>query len=92
MYRYQFKINSTEAFYQTGTATSPVTYWLSVQAHRVREAGGCATRWGWKTSVTRWNDTAVYAAGTDATTAAWKMLAYPAGHPSAGRNVGLAFR
>jgi hypothetical protein len=92
VYRYHFDINSSEAFNQTGTAASPVTYWLSVQAHLTRKAGGCATRWGWKTSVSQWNDMPVYAAGTDATTAAWKMLGYPSTHPYAGQKVGLAFQ
>jgi hypothetical protein len=92
VYRYHFTVDSNEAFYQTGTKASPVTYWLSVQAHLIRKAGNCSTRWGWKTSATQWGDVAVYAAGTDANTAAWKVLGYPAKHPLSGRQVGLAFQ
>jgi hypothetical protein len=92
VYRYHFTVDSNQAFYQTGTKASPVTYWLSVQAHLVRKAGDCSTRWGWKTSATQWNDIPVFAAGTDANTAAWSMLGYPARHPFAGQKVGLAFQ
>ncbi len=92
VYRYSFPIKDTEAFDQTGTPDKPVIYWLSVQAYLVQKPGTSPTRWGWKTSVREWNDVAVYAEGTDAATASWKTLAYPATHSYYGRKVGLAFR
>lgn len=92
VYRYRFDIGGDTAFRQTGTEQQPVVYWLSVQAYIIHEQGYQPTRWGWKTSTEEWNDVAVYARGTDPSTAGWQTLPYPTQHEYRDRKMGLAFR
>jgi hypothetical protein len=91
MYKYTFKIAASNAFQQTGTTARPVTYWLVAQAALIHPPGSIATRFGWKTATTHWNDAAVWGAGTEPFSGSWQKLTYPKGHPSSTRAIDLAF-
>ncbi len=82
-FQYNFPIVN-DPFIQQGTSTSPIVYWLDVQAF----VPGTEV-FGWKTSPDDWNDDAVFA-DTDALgnligpmppPVYWKDMTYPAGHP-----------
>jgi len=91
MYKYTFKINTSDAFQQTGTATRPVVYWLTAQALLIHPPGSTATRFGWKSAVTHWNDDAVWGNGAEPYLGSWQELTYPRGHVSSPRSIDLAF-
>ncbi|MHC4254909.1 MAG: DUF7901 domain-containing protein [Planctomycetota bacterium] len=88
-WRYEFYIDPCEAFVQQGTSESPVVYWLGVQA--LTESMGTMTRFGWKTSLDHWNDSAVWAMGDAWFHDPWQELLYPSGHPFDGNPIDLAF-
>ncbi len=92
IYKYTFKINASDAFQQTGTANSPVVYWLSAQAFLIHAPGSVATRLGWKTSTSHWNDAAAWVRADEAYEgSAWAALQYPRAHSLGGRPIDLAF-
>jgi len=92
VYKYTFKIPASEAFQQTGTEKSPVVYWLGVQGRLIHTPGSVATRIGWKTAATHWNDSAVWVRAEEPYDgSAWGQLKYPKAHPSGGRPIDLAF-
>jgi hypothetical protein len=95
---YNFPIPIAQAFVQKGTAANPLVYWLDVQAVVPgREV------FGWKTSVTQWNDDAVFADtslplsmggvlnGPLTAPPYWLDMHYPVGHPYVGQSIDLAF-
>lgn len=86
-WQYNFFIDPADAFYQTGTPTSPVTYWLDVQAI----PGDPEARIGWKTSIQHWNDDAVWGMGQEPYPGPWYELIYPPNHEQAGQSIDLAF-
>jgi hypothetical protein len=90
VYQYTFKIASNEAFRQTGTSSQPVVYWLVAQASLIHPPGSTATRFGWKTAATNWNDAAVWGNGIEPFQGSWRDLSYPRQHPSSGRQIDLA--
>jgi hypothetical protein len=49
-----------DRFLQTGTAATPVTYWLGIQANVEPAPGSDVVNHGWKTSLDHWGDTAVW--------------------------------
>lgn len=86
-WRYDFYLNPGE-FYQEGTPTAPVTYWLDVQAQPL-ETG---RRFGWKTSTRHWNDDGVWGQGAEPFYGPWSGdLRYPPGHPKYPQSLDLAF-
>ncbi len=91
VYKYTFRIPSNEAFRQTGTSGQPVVYWLVAQASLIHPPGSIATRFGWKTAATNWNDAAVWGSGIEPYQGSWRDLSYPREHPSSGRRIDLAF-
>ncbi len=92
LYKYTFKIDPDRAFRQTGTEKNPVVYWLSAQARLIHAPGSVATRLGWKTSTSRWNDAAVWAKAEEPYAgSSWNKLQYPKDHPQGGRPIDLAF-
>jgi hypothetical protein len=91
VYKYIFKIDPAEAFEQTGTERYPVVYWLSAQASLIHAPGTVATRFGWKTSTSHWNDAAVWVRAEEPYDGMWNELAYPKEHPLGGRPIDLAF-
>lgn len=91
MYKYTFKIASSDAFRQTGTTAQPVIYWLTAQAYLIHSPGSVATRFGWKSAATHWNDAAVYGNGEEPFSGSWSKLTYPKGHSSSSKPVDLAF-
>jgi hypothetical protein len=92
LYKYTFNINAADAFEQTGTANSPVVYWLTVQSRLIHAPGSVATRLGWKTSTSHWNDAAVWVKAEEPYSGtAWNKLTYPKGHSLSGRPIDLAF-
>ena len=69
-------------FYQKGTPTDPVVYWLDVEAFP-EAMEGAEPLFGWKTAREHWNDDAVFADWVDEppTLSPWRELLYPPGHP-----------
>ena len=88
VWQYNFFIDPAKAFFQKGTATNPITYWLDVEALPVSVAGTVQPLFGWKTSINHWNDDAVWG---DGPTSPWQELVYPSNHPYAGQSMDLAF-
>lgn len=82
IYQYDFSIPQAQAFYQEGSATNPVTYWLGLY---VNSSSGA---FGWKTSWQHWNDDATYSISESPW---WKELRYPVGHPYYNRSIDMAF-
>jgi hypothetical protein len=89
-WRYVFQIDGDDAFYQEGTPTNPIIYWLDVQAH----PHDINAVFGWKTTPVflQWNDDAVWTRGAEPYSGTWYELRYPPGHPSEGASLDLAFR
>jgi len=77
-YNFDFPDNP---FFQKGTQEEPIVYWLDVQAIVTGPE-----KFGWKTSITHWNDDAVYNEDV-----VWEELWYPAAHPFDGESIDLAF-
>ena len=88
-WKYVFYIPKTGAFCQRGTPESPVVYWLDVQADPNDVSGGA--QFGWKSSLDKWNDDAVWAVGSEPYTGTWNELRYPPGHPLQMQSIDLAF-
>ncbi len=85
---YTFHVDPHEAFFQQGSEPDPIVYWLDVQAHP--EDPG--TFFGWKTSLSFWNDDAVWGSGPEPYFGPWGELRFPPGHMLAGLSIDLAFR
>ena len=96
-HQYEFNLPTAnyEPFLQQGTATSPQVYWLDVQAQILSfSAQQPRPKFGWKTSITNWNDDAVWANLVEPAappTTVWNELFYP---PPVlqGASANLAFR
>jgi len=86
-WQYNFSIPPAEAFRQVGSSTQPIVYWLDVKA----EPADLNSFFGWKTSVTNWNDGAVWGQGFEPYLGPWAELRYPPGHEYYGRSIDLAF-
>ncbi|MCP4550048.1 MAG: T9SS type A sorting domain-containing protein [bacterium] len=86
-WQYNFNINEEEAFFQAGTDSEPIVYWLDVQAMPEDPEA----RFGWKTSVDHWNDNAVWGMGSEPYPGPWEELYYPHNHELAGQQIDLAF-
>ena len=91
VWQYNFFIDPATAFTQRGTATNPTVYWLDVEALPVSIPGTAEPLFGWKTSITHWNDDAVWADPSITPPTGWQELVYPQGHPFAGQSMDLAF-
>ena len=83
---YQYNLNCLSMtgqdalFEQQGTPESPITYWISVRAKP--HTTDPSIRFGWKSSISHWNDAAVWTNKFDvAIEEDWDMLTYPPGHP-----------
>jgi hypothetical protein len=91
VFQYNFYIPREQAFFQQGTATKPMVYWLDVTA--ILPATSPEV-FGWKTSQDHWNDDAVFG---DAFVSPmtppemWYELRYPINHPLHGQSMDLAF-
>ena len=70
-------------FTQRGTSSAPTNYWLSVNA---QTQTGAQFDFGWKTSITNYNDAAVWGSGT--LPAGWT----PMTDPASGNKVNMAFK
>ncbi|MDD5707582.1 MAG: GEVED domain-containing protein [Kiritimatiellae bacterium] len=79
--RYEFPMDASWAFAQTGTVANPVIYWLDVQAMPIDETGLAA--FGWKTTPPEHHryDDACWAPATEPYNGFWWDLHYPPGHP-----------
>jgi hypothetical protein len=86
VYQYNFYF-ATGDFFQEGTADSPIVYWLDVQAIPWDQEAF----FGWKTSVSQWNDDAVWGDGMEPYFGPWFELRYPPGHEQYGQSIDLAF-
>lgn len=84
---YRFFVPASEAFFQYGTPDNPIVYWLDVQAYP-HDPGAF---FGWKTSLDRWNDDAVWGSGSEPYPGPWFELRYPPGHPYYTESIDLAF-
>jgi hypothetical protein len=87
IWQYNFPIPPDMQFYQQGTETAPIVYWLDVQA---QPFDGTAF-FGWKTSYQHWNDAAVYGIGAEPYLGPWWPLYYPPFHELEGDTIDLAF-
>lgn len=87
IWQYNFYIPEQDQFYQEGSVTDPVIYWLDVKA----EPLDGVSQFGWKTSVEHWNDDAVWGLGIEPFGGPWEDLHYPPYHPYAGQSIDLAF-
>jgi hypothetical protein len=95
-HQYEFNLPAPgyEPFFQQGTATSPQVYWLDVQAQIVGAQPEPRPTFGWKTSITNWNDAAVWANVAEPASppgSVWNPLFYLPPIPS-GASTNLAFR
>ncbi len=87
-FEYIFTFDASEWFVQQGSEQAPVIYWLDVQAIVPDQVA----LFGWKTSVTHWNDDAVWFEGEDIPQIhPWMELRYPPSHPYEGASIDLAF-
>jgi len=96
-YRYEFNLFPAvqAVFFQSGTAANPTVYWIDVQATIIGSQSFPRPVFGWKTSVTNWNDDSTWATAVDSSAlppTAWNPLVYPPTHPSGGKSIDLAFR
>jgi hypothetical protein len=89
-YQYVFNIPTNLAFRQLGAPATPIVYWLDVQANVI--GGEQGFKFGWKTSITNWNDAAVWQMAVEPYNGPWNPLTYPPMHPYANSNIDLAFR
>lgn len=90
-FQYDFPVVN-QPFVQTGSVAKPTIYWLDVQAHMPMSPQPL-WKFGWKTSVTNWNDDAVWVMNTEPYFGnQWQPLVYPPQHPRAGQSIDLAFR
>jgi hypothetical protein len=89
-YQYDFNIPPPLAFPQAGTPANPIVYWLDVQADVMSVGQGYL--FGWKTSITNWNDAAVWTTGGEPSNGPWQPLIYPPQHPYGNSKINLAFR
>jgi hypothetical protein len=88
-WQYNFLIDPLNAFEQKGSTANPIVYWLDVEAFPiVSEPGTAGPLFGWKTSVDRWNDDAVWG---NSPSGPWNELRYPEGHQYYGESIDLAF-
>ena len=83
-WKYTFPLDET--CIQVGTPEQPVVYWLDVQAF----PEDSYAQFGWKTSLSHWNDNAVWGDGMDPPTF-WRELTYPLYHDFARGPIDLAF-
>ena len=86
-WEYAFHVDPHMAFIQRGTEEEPIVYWLDVKAQVL---DGEAL-FGWKTSLTHWNDDAVWGEGAEPYPGPWNELRYPPGHELMGQSIDLAF-
>lgn len=89
-WKYNFHIDPCEAFIQQGDPCEPTVYWLAVQARPIpmEEPPPWPIRFGWKTSIERWNDDAVWTIGEEGLPyEPWVELR----HPETGESLDLAF-
>jgi hypothetical protein len=84
---YTFRVPIAAAFFQAGSETEPIIYWLDVKA-LPHDSGA---RFGWKTSLDHWNDDAVWGTGFEPYVGPWYELRYPPVHQYAGQSIDLAF-
>ena len=88
-WKYTFEIPTEMAFCQQGTADAPVVYWLDVKAEPLDDTG--EARFGWKTSIDHWNDSAVWGVGMEPYPGPWQELLYPMMHELYMQPIDLAF-
>lgn len=85
----------TNPFTQTGSATSPTTYWLAVYAQGIFGPPLAATpQFGWKTTPIVQNDVSVFTqwtGGLPPAGAPWKTNSTPASSPAGAQPLDLAF-
>ena len=57
---FEYCFYPTNQFFQQGTAAKPTNYWLAVRAQVQSQGSTGSTVFGWKTSLSNYNDTAVW--------------------------------
>jgi hypothetical protein len=85
-WKYTFYLDPDE-FIQQGSPETPIVYWLDVWAQPIEQG----FFFGWKTSVTHWNDDAVWAMPPEPPMSPWLELRYPVQHPFYPASIDLAF-
>jgi len=89
-YKYNYILDPQDYFLQEGTAENPIVYWLDVQAEPFDQDPNC--RFGWKTSISHWNDDAVWIDALEQYNGFWNELRYPLGHEYETESIDLAFQ
>ena len=89
VWQYSFDIPVSLAFVQQGSPSNPVVYWLDIEAF----TSDPEAAFGWKTSLSHWNDDAVWADENPAAGMGllWNELRYPNGHEFQSQSIDLAF-
>lgn len=89
VWQYNFYLDPRNAFQQLGTDTTPIVYWLGVEAFPVFDIKTQESEplFGWKTSTDHWNDDAVWGVPGSL----WQEMLYPDGHDKEGLSIDLAF-
>ena len=89
IWQYNLTIDPNAAFFQQGSPTNPITYWVEVLVVPINSA----TDFGWKTrdpNDGHYADDAVFF-DTVSSPPGWAELKYPVGHPLFGESVDMAF-
>ena len=91
LYNFYLDPDDPNLFYQKGSSTQEVIYWLDVQATPLPPNPPMA-RFGWKTSIEHFEDDAAYVIAKEPYNGrAWRELRYPQGHELEGQSIDLAF-
>ncbi len=86
-FQYNFFIDPATAFFQEGTFTDPIIYWLDVQAEPLDPADS----FGWLNFEGNLYGDAVWTVGVEPYSGEWDELIYPEGHMWVGGSIDLAF-
>lgn len=89
IWRYDINIDPSIAFVQEGDPNDPLVYWLDVYVE-VQFDADLRPEFGWKTSITHWNDDAVYGY-TSTSPITWMELVFPPEHPYEPNSIDMAF-
>ena len=86
IWQYDICIEPGKGFWQTGTPTAPIVYWLVVTA-QIAAAPSGTPQFGWNAASDHDGGAAMYKYNTNT----WYNVSYPSGHPYQYQQVDMAF-